>query len=96
MSIAQAIRNARTFKRAQCDYDNLADPWVDADDADECTSLQPLGNAEVLVCFTWSAGEPVIEGAYVNADIVDVNCFAERVVQQWTAAIAKEWERDLS
>ena len=101
MSTASAIRAARAFKRA--DYGRGdAETWgpvVDprdprADDPEEFTSLQPIGDAETLVCYTVDAGIVVITGAYIGADVVEPEEFAPHRVTAWTLRIQAEIDRD--
>jgi len=101
MSTASTIRSARAFKRADYGYGDEATwgPVTDprdprADEPEEYTSEQPIGDAEVLVCYTVESGYVTITGAYVGADLVDADEFAQRRVAAWQAAIQAEVDRD--
>ena len=101
MSTASAIRAARAFKRA--DYgpgdETTWGPIVDprdprADDPDEYTSMQPLGDAEVLVVYCVDHGIVQITGAYIGADVVEPEEFAGHRITAWTLRIQAEVDRD--
>ncbi len=65
-----------------------------ADDPEEFTSLQPIGSAETLVCYTVDAGVVQITGAYVGADVVEREEFAAHRIKAWTLRIQAEVDRD--
>jgi hypothetical protein len=65
-------------------------------DADEgLTSLQPLGDASVLVEYDLGAfGTPCITGAYIAGEFVDSTEFSPARLSKWHAAISRELEKD--
>jgi len=101
MSTASAIRSARAFKRADYGYGDeqtwgpVTDPRDPrADEPEELTSLQPIGDAETLVCYTVESGIVAITGAYIGADLVEPEEFAPHRVTAWTLRIQAEVDRD--
>ena len=66
------------------------DPTTD----DWCTSLQPLGDASVLVAFANDDDGLSIEGAFINAEFVHVDNFSNFVRGQWEKAIRAEERKD--
>ena len=87
---------ALPVKTAQAHYDNLADHADDFGDADNLCSSQPLGDTQVLVAFSWRRGEPCIEGASINGEIVEADCFSPAVVRRWVRAIEREFGGEAS
>lgn len=79
-------RTARAMLSAQAAYESPPD--VDTDDR---TSLQPLGPAQVLVCFHFTDSGVVVDGVFVNGEIVDADCFAPKIVERWESAIEREY-----
>lgn len=66
------------------------DPRSDSAD-DGLTSLQPLGDARVLVCYSWDSNESLsIDGATINGEMVDAGNFSNCVRSQWEKAIRAE------
>jgi hypothetical protein len=57
------------------------------------TSLQPLGFAQVLVCYE-SEDAITITGALIDGDFVDADQFSGKVICQWERAIELEVRRD--
>ena len=101
MSTASAIRAARAFKRAEYGPgdEQTWGPIVDprdprADDPEEFTSLQPIGDAEVMVCYEVHAGYVTITGAYIGADRVEPEEFAGHRITAWQLRIQAEVDRD--
>ena len=101
MSTASTIRAARAFKRADYGPGDEATwgPVVDprdprADEPDEFTSMQPIGSAETLVCYTVDAGIVQITGAYIGAEMVEPEEFAPHRITAWTLRIQAEVDRD--
>lgn len=101
MSTASTIRDARAFKRADYGPGDEATwgPCVDprdprADEPDEFTSMQPIGSAETLVCYTVDAGIVAITGAYIGAEVVEPEEFAPHRITAWTLRIQAEVDRD--
>jgi len=91
MSTATAFRQARAFKSAQLTYDARADHEDDYGDDDNLCSEQPIGDTRVLVCFSRRRGEPCIEGASINGEVVEADCFSPAVVRRWVRAIEREF-----
>ena len=101
MSTASAIRRARAFKRAEYGMgdEQTWGPVVDprdprADDPEEFTSLQPIGDAETLVCYIVESGYVSITGAYIGADVVEPEEFAGHRITAWQLRIQAEVDRD--
>jgi len=69
------------------------DPRTDADDAG--TSLQPLGDAKVMVQFSNDAGVYII-GAEIGGEWVDRDSFSLMTLQAWKQAIQAEQGSDLA
>lgn len=63
-------------------------------DEDECTSLQPLDCARVLVSFSWRDGVPVVHGCFIAGEFVDASEFSANRVSAWERGILKENEHD--
>ena len=93
MSIGRTIadldlRNARAMSAAQDRYETAPE------DPDEFTSMQPIGSAETLVCYTVAAGIVQITGAYIGAEMVEPEEFAPHRITAWTLRIQAEVDRD--
>lgn len=70
------------------------DPRNDSTD-DGFTSLQPLGDAMVLVSFSWDSNESVsIDGALIGGDFVGIDNFSNFVRGQWEKALRVEERKD--
>lgn len=78
-----------TLQECQIAYDNRAPD----DDAEDCTSLQPLGEIKVLVVFEPNP-IPFVRGALIEGGFVHSWAFAAEVVDGWTRAIQRERESD--
>ena len=82
----EAIRtDAQPIKTTPTD-DPTTDDW--------CTSLQPLGDASVLVAFANDDDGLSIEGAFINAEFVHIDCFSADVCREWKKAIRSEEIKD--
>jgi hypothetical protein len=91
MSQSTDIRNARTLKRAQAAYDDRAEP----DEPESSTSLQPLGDAMILVDFVLTSfGSVAVNGAWIKAEFVESHCFSKAVLETWRCAIQRETDSD--
>lgn len=66
------------------------DPTTD----DWCTSLLPLGDAQVMVCYSSDGTDLSVEGAMINAEFVHIDCFTSVVRGQWYRAIRAEEAKD--
>jgi len=86
------LRNSRAMSAAQARWDNMAPPEPD----DERTSLQPLGNAQVLVEYVAPFGIVSICGAYLNAEFVDEYEFSRRRLEAWRVAVQAELDREIA
>ena len=65
------------------------------DDGDEgLTSLQPLGDAQVMVCYSSDGIGLDIDGASINGEFVPIDCFTAAVRGQWYRAIKAEERKD--
>ena len=82
------LRNARAMSAAQDRYETAPD------DPEEFTSMQPIGSAETLVCYTVDAGIVQITGAYIGAEVVEPEEFAAHRITAWTLRIQAEVDRD--
>ena len=82
------LRNARAMSAAQDRYETAPD------DPDEFTSMQPIGSAETLVCYTVESGIVAITGAYIGAEMVEPEEFAPHRITAWTLRIQAEVDRD--
>ena len=70
------------------------DPRSDVTD-DGCTSLQPLGDARVMVSYSWDSNNSLsIDGATIGAEFVSVDNFSNHVRGQWEKAIKAEEAKD--
>lgn len=70
------------------------DPRSDVTD-DGCTSLQPLGDARVMVSYSWDSNESLsIDGATIGGEFVGVDNFSNHVRGQWEKAIKAEEAKD--
>ena len=58
------------------------------------TSLQPLGDAQVMVEFSFDGTDLSIDGATINGDFVHIDCFTSAVHGQWYRAIRAEEAKD--
>ena len=67
-------------------------PTDDADDG--LTSLQPLGDAQVMVCYSSDGIGLDIDGASINGEFVPIDCFTAAVRGQWYRAIKAEERKD--
>lgn len=101
MSTASDIRAARAAKRAEYGMgdEQTWGPVVDsrdprADDPEEFTSLQTIGDAEVMVCYEAPDGYVSITGAYIGADRVEPEEFAGHRITAWQLRIQAEVDRD--
>lgn len=60
----------------------------------DLTSLQPLGDARVLVVFEINKcdGKPNVAalGVYIEAEFVEASCFSEDQLGRWEASIQLE------
>lgn len=64
-------------------------------DPDTRTSLQPLGDTQVMVEYEeHSAGSVHVTGAWINAEFVERDEFSSRRLDAWETAIEKQIERD--
>ena len=82
------LRNARAMSAAQDRYETAPD------EPDEFTSMQPIGSAETLVCYTVDAGIVQITGAYIGAEMVEPEEFAPHRITAWTLRIQAAGDRD--
>ena len=82
------LRNARAMSAAQDRYETAPE------DPDEFTSMQPIGSAETLVCYTVESGYVTITGAYIGADVVEPEEFAGHRITAWQLRIQAEVDRD--
>lgn len=83
----------RAFAAAQERFDSAA-PLEVPEAEDLCTSLQPLGDAEVLVLYGAPFGHVSIAGAYVGAEFVEADEFARRRLDAWQWHIQQELDAD--
>jgi len=81
----------RAFAEAQARWDNTPPPEIEDD---ERTSLQPLGDAEVLVAYSAPFGHVSIAGAYVGAEFVDACEFSQRRLDAWQSYIQSGLDSD--
>lgn len=59
------------------------------------TSLQPLGDAHVLVCYSWDSNNSLsIDGVMFGGEIVHIDNFSSFVCGQWYRAISAEERKD--
>jgi len=61
---------------------------------DGFTSLQPLGDAEVMVCFSFDGDELSIDGADLPSGHVPIECFTAAMHTQWYRAIDAEQRKE--
>lgn len=74
--------------------DHPLDPRNDASD-DEFTSLQPLGDARVLVSYSFTSNNDVsVDGITIGGDFVDAENFSQFVRGMWRRAIEAEERKD--
>lgn len=57
---------------------------------EDMTSLQPLGDAEVLVCYELCDGVPNISGCLIGGQFVDEDAFSSRTLTRWARGIMEE------
>lgn len=70
------------------------DPRSDSSD-DGFTSLQPLGDARVMVSYSWDSNKSLsIDGATIGGDFVHIDNFSNHVIGQWKKAILAEEAKD--
>ena len=73
------------------------DPRTDVTDVtyDGFTSLQPLGDARVIVCYSLDSNESLsIDGATIGGEFVSIDNFSNHVRGQWEKAIKAEEAKD--
>lgn len=61
---------------------------------DGLTSLQPLGDAQVMVCYSSDGDGLDIDGASINGEFVHIDCFTAEIRGQWYRAIKAEERKD--
>ena len=62
---------------------------------DEFTSLQPLGDARVLVAYSFTSNNDVsVDGITIGGDFVDAENFSSFVRGMWRRAIEAEERKD--
>ena len=66
------------------------DPTTD----DWCTSLQPLGDASVLVAYDSDETGLSVQGCFVGGEFVHIDCFTAEICGQWYRAIRAEEIKD--
>lgn len=59
------------------------------------TSLQPLGETQVLCSYELEDGDVFVTGVSINGFDVDVECFAQFIRDRWEASIYEEIREDL-
>lgn len=81
-----------SFDRAAGVYPGLCGDLRAQVEAEEgLTSLQPLGDAQVMVCYSIDDNDGLkIDGATINAEFVHVDNFSAFVLRQWEKAIRAE------
>ncbi|MEY2875270.1 MAG: hypothetical protein RLZZ373_2641 [Pseudomonadota bacterium] len=61
---------------------------------DDCTSLQPLGDATALVCYSVGYGTVQVTGAFVGGEFVDRSEFSASRVEAWRYDIQREYDSE--
>ena len=70
-------------------------PCTPPDDPECCTSLQPMGPAQVMVEYIVNdCGDAEICGAWIAGELVDADHFSYSTQLAWCKAIDAELERD--
>ena len=59
-------------------------------DDDTFTSLQPLGDASVMVCYSFDGADLSIDGVDLDSGFVHIDCFTADIRGQWYRAIRAE------
>lgn len=57
---------------------------------DSFESLQPLGQASVMVGYSFNGTDLSVDGATINGEFVHIDCFTSGVRGQWYRAIQAE------
>ena len=84
-----------SFDRAAGVYPGLCgDLRAEVEAEEGLTSLQPLGDAQVMVCYSSDGDGLDIDGATINAEFVHADNFSAFVLRQWEKAIRKEERKD--
>ena len=65
-------------------------PTEDPTTDDWCTSLQPLGDASVLVAFDSDETGLSVQGCFIGGEFVHIDCFTNSIRGQWYRAIRAE------
>lgn len=91
---AQAM-NAALRPAFDADYgvptDHPLDPRNGSMDDDSFTSLQPLGDASVMVVYTFTGNNDVsVDGIMIGGEFVDAENFSQFVRGMWRRAIEAE------
>lgn len=88
----QALDASRrdAFEAIRTDAQPIKTTPADSSD-DGPTSLQPLGDAHVMICYSFNDNDGMaIDGATINAEFVHATNFSAFVLSQWEKAIRAE------
>jgi hypothetical protein len=84
-----------SFDRAAGVYPGLCgDLRAEVDAEGGFTSLQPLGDAQVMVVYSSDGTDLSIDGIMLGGDFVHIDCFTSVVRGQWYRAIRAEERKD--